>query len=147
MDITQKRINVATRVIIDIYKYTSLVEGMKQKFIRDDIDMWRNRDTDITEGDYLIMTNDLKEKSKMCDVLNTFMKQTIHFISTLFEEKGFDDETIKIKLKAIINLARHAYNKDTDELIKMDDKEFINVIIIEKYLNECLENIRTVKTY
>ena len=150
MDITQKRINCATRVIIDIYKYTSVVGAMKENFIHSDIDMWGNVDeeTPINEGEYLEMTNDLNQKYKMSDMLNTFMKQTIQYIKTLFEEKDYDDETISKKLKAIIDIAQNSYIKDADEiLLNKDGNPSIKNSLIEEYLDERLENIKAVKPF
>lgn len=149
MDITQKRINEATRVIIDIYKYISLVEAMKHHFIHDDIDMWDNVDeetdekTPITEGEYLELTNDLNHKSKMSDRLNIFMKDTLKYIKTLFEEKGYNDKTISKKIDIIVDIAHNSYIKDVDKIINRDSVEFS---IVEKYLNERLENIKAVKS-
>ena len=150
MDITQKRINCATRVIIDIYKYTSVVQAMKENYIHSDIDMWGNVDeeTPINEGEYLEMTNDLNQKYKMSDMLNTFMKQTIQYIKTLFEEKDYDDETISKKLKAIIDIAHNSYIKDADEiLLNKDGNPAIKNSLIEEYLAERLENIKAVKPF
>jgi len=150
MNITQKRINYATHIIIDIYKYTCVVAAMKDKFICDGIDFCSYIDEKkrgITEGEYLIMANDLKEKSEMSDMLNTFMKDTIQFISILFKKKGHNSFTITKKLKAIIDLASDSYNKEMYELFHKENEKGVCFVIIEKYLNERLENIRAVKPF
>ena len=151
MDITQKRINDATRIIIEIYKYTSMVEAMKLNFIHADIAMWGNVDketgekTPINEGEYLEMTNDLYQKYKMSDRLKTFMKQSFQYIKTLFEEKGHNSKTITKKLLAIADIAENSYIKDADEiLLNKDGNPSIKNSLVEEYLAERLENIRVV---
>jgi len=152
MNITQKRINCATHVLIEIYKYTSIVQAMKENFIHSDIDMWGNVDeetgeeTPINEGEYLEMTNDLNQKSKMSDRLNILMKQSFQYIKTLFKEKGYNNKTIAKKLLAIIDIAHNSYVKDADEILfKKDGNPAINNSLLEEYLDERLENIKAVK--
>ena len=153
MDITQKKINDATHNLIEIYKYTELVNTMENQFSHAGINMWGCVDKEtgerlnINEGQYLEMSDDLKLHSEVSNELKTYMEDTFLEIGNLFKEKGLNIKTIAKKLKAIIDITHNSYIKDTDEMfINKDGKPFVIYSVAEEYLHKRLENIKPMLT-